>query len=147
MRNDLGKQIEEEYLDSKSMRDLLFVDSFDDIDFEEKTQRFNVSKTVDTYVLRSNGKVGKGPSHRFQIYMGSHPVSVWKEVQGKGSTWFEEEYSEWAQEKVKKGEEVKQEDIEKEFEQRGVSTLLCCDITSLFVNVCLIVTLPLFSGD
>ncbi len=131
LRDELGKQIEKKYLDSKSRRDLLFVDSFDDIDFEEKTKKMTVWKTVDTYVLGSNGRVVKATTRRFAIYCGKYPVlpvSVLKEVHDKGFKWFDEEYPDLAQEYAKKGEEVTQEVIEEEFERRGVSTLLCCDI-------------------
>lgn len=119
-RDAKGKAFEEKYLASKSTRNLLFVDSFKDVDFEEETEKVNVNKVVDHYVLGSDGVVKiQGKAEYFQMNLGQHPASVSKTVHGKAARWFEEEYDDWAQERVKKGGEVTREAIEEEFELRG----------------------------
>jgi hypothetical protein len=134
LRDDLGKEFEEQYRAGESTRSLLFVDSKDEIEFMEKTVKVYLTKTVNGYVLGSDGIVRGERLEYKNLYFGVHPESDKIEIQNRAGKWFDLVYPGWAKKRVEKGESVTKMEVYKEFEHMGVSIIyMSIFCTPLFI--------------
>lgn len=127
-RNEKGRAFEEKYLDSQSARNLMFVNSKDDIDFQEKTKRTMLQnlKSLPLAFLGSDGRV-KIHSTTLQgtVDLGNWPESESDAAKERAMKWFRLEYKAWAKQKAseKAGEPITLNDIHNELSRIGVSSI------------------------
>ncbi len=148
LRNKKGMEIEEEFKAmKKSKRDLIFVDSFSDVDesvLKEKTSCVQHWHTVPVYVAR-DGKVEVECDRSIRFYLGMMTKSEKERIQPEAINWLDsEDFHKWAKEYAlkKPGEEVSESEISHQMIHLGVSFIYqCVPIFISFIaltNTCII---------